>query len=141
MTMRAPARRLLWLALSCGLLGLALATQVACGGRPDDESGSSADPDPTPPASAFAGTYVGTFDGSDTGNFEFTVDDAGDLTGSGTSTADGAFTLSGSVDDTGDFSASTTTGATWDGSIDDTGAVTGSWVNDPDSGTLTGAES
>ena len=93
---------------------------------------SSTTPPPPPPtdASAFAGTYEGTFTGDDTGTFTVVVDTTGNITGTGTSTTFGFFDISGTVDSSGNLelvAGGTSLGAIFSGTISPDGIVSGTW--------------
>ena len=83
----------------------------------------------------FAGTYVGTFSGDDSGSFQVVITAGGAISGTGT-IPEGTFGVSGAVDLDGNvvFSTggSTTTGAMFKGSIVVSGAsatIGGTWSN------------
>ena len=113
-----------WVArLGCLLGILALAFAIGCGAS--GSSGSSGSP------ARFAGTYMGTFAGDDTGTFSATVDELGAVPGTGTSTADGAVTITGTVNGTGNLSGTTSNGATWTGVFSESG-LDGTWTDGAD---------
>lgn len=94
--------------------------------------------------SLLTGTYTGTFNGSDSGNWTITIATGGAISGTGTAIG-GSFTITGNILTSGVISASSAggsnTGATWSGTINiTTGEVSGTWVNTAfsASGTYTG---
>ena len=97
---------------------------------------------------SYAGTYVSTFTGTDSGNVTATVNPSGTTSCSGTSTQAGAFNCSFSVTPTGIDGTTaninlgiTGTGAVFTGTANYyTGVVSGTWTNTGGaSGTFTGA--
>jgi len=131
---------------------------VACGGG----GGGGSDVTPTevvtndpPPASIetppeqldstpFAGTWQGTFSGTDGGTWQATVAPNGTVTGSAVSRTGVSFDATGTVSPTGELTLTTvgraSTGATFRGTIAD-GQVSGNWTNFGGAGgTFTGAQ-
>ena len=83
----------------------------------------------------FAGTYVGTFSGDDSGTFQIVITAGGAISGTGTS-PEGTFGVSGAVDLDGKLvfstGGSTSTGAVFNGAIVVSGAIAtigGTWSN------------
>jgi hypothetical protein len=86
--------------------------------------------------SIYAGTWLGTYSGSDNGTFIINVDFNGNITGSFTSTGFlsifGPQPASGVVDAFGNFSGTTSTGSSFQGSMTvngNSGNATGNWSN------------
>ena len=104
-----------------------------CDGGSDDNSDNG-------DVSRFAGTYLGTFTGDDSGTFIFDVNERGNLAGSGNSNTVGSFSASGSVENNGDVDFGiATTGAVFNGSISESGAISGEWINGGASGVFSGS--
>lgn len=89
----------------------------------------------------FAGDYVGTFDGDDSGSWEFSVNELGEITGTGISDDAGPFSLSGFINSDGSAAVGTAdSGSSFFATISSNGDVTGSWENSlfAESGTISG---
>ena len=90
------------------------------------------------------GSYVGTFFGSDFGNWSFSVDSGGKLTGTAHSTMENAdYEIKGTVKDDGRIDAGLYEGGykgSYDGNIADNGTVSGTWASDDgtEAGTYSG---
>jgi len=91
----------------------------------------------------FAGNYQGSYTGTDSGTWTGTVAANGTITGTGTSRLVGAFTVAGTVASNGSATMAqsqggVSTGAVFSASFNPFGGVSGTWVNGPASGTISG---
>jgi hypothetical protein len=85
------------------------------------------------PASIFAGTWNGTYIGDDNGNFQFYIDNNGNMTGDFYSNINGGPSPgTGIVDQNGSFSGTTSTGTNVQGTMSvsgTSGTANGTWNN------------
>ena len=90
------------------------------------------------------GDYSGTFTGDDSGTFDFSIDDAGAITGSGYSNSDNAtFTVTGQANsDRTAAAGNTDIGASFEMTLNQDGSVAGTWYNSiwNESGTFSGSK-
>lgn len=128
-----------------------LALLVACGGGGGGSGGGGSGERGSPstsgvnqPASPYAGTWQGTFGGTDSGSWEARVDQNGRITATGTSRQVGTFRATGTVSPAGEFSMTASgaanTGATFTGSISRDGIVSGGWTNARAGGSFSGRQ-